>query len=304
VLYNFAGHPLIGVSSGGATACYPGFASKTIEEYLGNNAVALFIQGAEGDIITTFFKDYNAPKPEVEHGTKLGLSTLKAVQNISTKSEGNIKVIRETMELPHRTDIKAKIDSLELVKKAVLDHFKGTPGDDTRLNFKAFLSLYNKYTMATNYPTDYSFRYIQEKNIGSNDLTSLDRDNKRDIAKYLSNIYAMEKLIKVEVDIECYKDDYVAIPIKVEIVGMKIGDYILVSYPGEMFAQIALNIKKNSPNKNTYIAGCSNGFIGYSPTADAYGGGSYEITLTRLAPEWQKIYEDKAIEIINKLIGK
>jgi hypothetical protein len=34
---------------------------------------------------------------------------------------------------------------------------------------------------------------------------------------------------------------------------------------------------------------------------DAYGKGSYEDTLTRLAPEWQAIYEKKALEMIGRL---
>ena len=43
------------------------------------------------------------------------------------------------------------------------------------------------------------------------------------------------------------------------------------------------------------------GSIGYAPTADAYGGDAYEDTLTRLAPEWQAMYEKKALELIGKL---
>ncbi|MCK4965933.1 hypothetical protein KAS50_02815, partial [bacterium] len=122
VLYNFGGHVYGGVPNGGVTACFPGFASSTIEEYLGNDVIAMFIQGAEGDITPTLFKDYNAPKPEVEHGTKLGLSTLKAVQSISTKKEGDLKVVREEFEFPHRTDVQMRIDSFEAEKKVLSDY--------------------------------------------------------------------------------------------------------------------------------------------------------------------------------------
>jgi hypothetical protein len=41
--------------------------------------------------------------------------------------------------------------------------------------------------------------------------------------------------------------------------------------------------------------------VGYSPTPDSYNGDAYEVSLSKLAPEWQKIFEEKAIEIIKKL---
>ncbi len=139
------------------------------------------------------------------------------------------------------------------VPEFVTDYFKGigcgSLGAETRLNFKAFLPLYIKYTMSPYFPTDYSFRYMQEKIIKKEDLANSDKDNERDIAKYLSNIYAMEKLIKIEVDLSCLRGRIEQRSLTIEVIGMKIGDYILVSYPNELFAQIGLNIKKNSQTK-------------------------------------------------------
>ena len=313
VLYNFAGHAYEGVPNRGASACFPGFASRTIEENLENGAVAMYIQGAAGDITPVLYKDVNAPRPSEELGTKLGLSTLKALKNISTTDQGDIKVIKEGLELPVRKDIQMRIDSLEAQKKVALDYFKGVGcgahGAGTSLNFKTFLPLYIKYMMSEDYPTDYADRYLQENKIGNNDLKYLDEDNRRDISKYLGNIYTMEKLILIEANLANLRSRrafYLSVdkPFSEEVVGMKIGDYILVTYPGEIFAQVGLNIKQKSPNKNTYIAGYSNGSVGYSPTVDAYDGEAYEVSLSRLAPEWQNIYEDKVLEIINKLMSK
>ena len=55
VIYNFACHPLIGVPQGSVTANYPGFASTVIEERLGDGAMALFLQGAGGDICEVLY---------------------------------------------------------------------------------------------------------------------------------------------------------------------------------------------------------------------------------------------------------
>src|SRR5690606_27119484 len=50
VIYNFACHPIQGVPGGGNTADIIGFASKVIEENLGDGTLALFLQGCAGDI--------------------------------------------------------------------------------------------------------------------------------------------------------------------------------------------------------------------------------------------------------------
>jgi len=83
--------------------------------------------------------------------------------------------------------------------------------------------------------------------------------------------------------------------------GLKVGDFVLITFSGEVFSQIGLNIKKASPYENTFVSGYTNGSVGYSPTIDAYNGDAYEVSLSKLAPEWQKIFEDKALEILEKL---
>jgi hypothetical protein len=94
-------------------------------------------------------------------------------------------------------------------------------------------------------------------------------------------------------------------PIPIEIQAMKIGDFVVVTFPGEPFAEVGLRIKKQSPYPNTFVAGNSNGDCEisgyYGATADAYDKQAYEDSLTQLAPQWQEIYERKALELIRRL---
>ena len=78
---------------------------------------------------------------------------------------------------------------------------------------------------------------------------------------------------------------------------------MLVSFPGELTVQIGLNIKKRSPHDYTFVAGYSNGYIYYSPTAEQLKnrGHAQEDSDCLLAPEWQKLFEDKAAELLKKL---
>jgi hypothetical protein len=307
ILYNFTGHPYGGVPNLGATACYPGFASKTIEENLGNGAVALFIQGALGDVTPILYKDMNAPRPSERWGTMLGMSTLESYREITTKKNADINIIREVVELPVRTDTQQRLDSLNARRESVLDYFKGegcgAHGAGTKLNFEAFLPLYIKYSLSPRYPSYYSYRYMQEEKIGKNDLEMMDSVNRRDIAKYLNNIYKMEELLMIESNLLYLTEPLPEDPIKIEIMAMRIGKFVLISFPGELFAQVGLNIKQFSPFEHTYISSLTNGEIpgSYAPSSDAYDGEAYEVSCSKLAPEWQEIYENRIMEILKKL---
>ena len=89
--------------------------------------------------------------------------------------------------------------------------------------------------------------------------------------------------------------------IDVEVQAMRIGNFVLATFPAEVFVQVGLNIKEMSPYEFTFLAGYSNGYIHYAPAAEQYKGGAYEIANCLLAPEWQKLYEEKVLEILKKL---
>lgn len=89
--------------------------------------------------------------------------------------------------------------------------------------------------------------------------------------------------------------------ISIEIEGIRIGDFVLVTFPGEPFARVGLNIKEESPYENTLMAGFSNGYLHYAPTAESYKEWGYEVMNCILAPEWQAVYEQEILKIIKTL---
>ena len=91
--------------------------------------------------------------------------------------------------------------------------------------------------------------------------------------------------------------------IDVEVLGVRIGDFALVTFPGELTVQTGLDVKRASPHDLTFVAGYTNGYIYYAPTAEQLKnvGGAQEDSDCILAPEWQKIYEDAVAEILKKL---
>ncbi len=66
-----------------------------------------------------------------------------------------------------------------------------------------------------------------------------------------------------------------------EIQVMAIGESAWVGVPGELFCQVGLDIKEQSPFTRTYIVGYANCYQGYFPTPQAYAEGGYEVNVGR-----------------------
>jgi hypothetical protein len=303
VIYNFACHPIQGVPGGGNTADLTGFASKVIEENMSEGAIALFLQGCAGDINPAFYKDVDHPRDAEPLGNKLGLSTLQALRKIECKSDPRLRIINEKIALP-RADTAQRIAALDAEQARLLQSLKGTS-----LNFKTFLPLAVKYSLSSEFPAYYSHRYLHEEMLGCGDLKKLDAGNRENLRLYIENIHTMEALTRLQTNLDLlrkHQADNLAAgepTIRAEILGVRIGDFVLVTFPGEPSVEIGLNIKKRSPHDLTFIAGYTNGYLYYAPTAEQLRnvGAAQEDSDCILAPEWQQLYEDKVTEILLQL---
>jgi len=303
VVYNFACHPIQGVPSRGNTADITGFASQVIENNLSDGAVALFVQGCGGDINPAGYKDFDQPRNAEPLGNLLGLSTLQALKHVRAEDDSRLKVINHRLTLP-RCDNTARIAALEAEQSRLVQSLKGTT-----LNLKSFLQLSVKYNLSGEFPSHDSFRYLHEKAIGRDDLARFDAENRRNIQQYVQNIHTMEQLTRVQTNLALLKKHQAANvaagkrTLDVEVVGVRIGGFVLLTFPGELTVQIGLKLKQASPHQPTFIAGYSNGYIYYAPTAEQLQnvGGAQEDSDCLLAPEWQALFEAKALEVLKEL---
>jgi len=303
VVYNFACHPIQGVSGGGNSADITGFASKVIEENLGEGAIALFLQGCCGDINPAFYKAVDRPRDAEPLGNRLGLSTLRAVRKIACRDDGRLAVLSETIALP-RGDRTERIAALEARQQRLLGSLKGTS-----LNLKTFISLFVKYHVSGEFPSYYSHRYLHEKAVGREDLTRLDAENRRNMQAYMQNIYVMEELTRVQTNLALLRKHQASLvasgkqTIDVELMAVRIGEFVMVTFPGELSVRIGLNVKQSSPHEHTFVAAYTNGYIYYAPTAEQLRnvGGAQEDSDCILAPEWQELFESKALEMLKSL---
>ena len=174
------------------------------------------------------------------------------------------------------------------------------------LNFKAFVPLYMKYLVNPEYPLDYAYAYMAEEQRGSTQLKEQDEINRKNIEKYLQNLQAMERLSWLSTTLETLawhekRNTNIGTEIESEIVGIKIGDCVLISAPVEPLSALGTRMREYAVSKKTFLIGYANGFLHYGAPPEVYNNGGYETIECMLAPTWLDIYEKAAPSVVNEL---
>ncbi|MEC7565180.1 MAG: hypothetical protein VX738_05800 [Planctomycetota bacterium] len=302
-VYNFACHPIQGVPSGANTADITGFASQVIEDNLTPGAIALFVQGCGGDINPIAYKDIEHPRHAEPLGNRLGLSTLKGIRKIETRADDRLALFNETIELP-RANLADRISQLQQQQLVLLNALGGTT-----LNLRQFMQLTAKHNLDPDFPSYHASRYLHDEKLGHSDLKQMDAQNRANMKAYLRNIYTMEELTRLGANLRLLKMhqqqnlDAPKRTITVETIGIRIGDFVMITFPGELTVRIGLGIKSRTEHPHTYVAGYTNGYIYYAPTAEQLRnvGGAQEDSDCILDPAWQAIFEKQATALLKKL---
>ncbi len=298
IVYQFACHPIMNPPSKGNSADYPGFASKVIEEATG--ATALFLQGCGGDINPVHYKEVSRPANAEPLGSMLGTTVLSAIRQFKPQTEATLKVSREVIALPRAADFEKRIANVEAEQKALLAALR-----PTNINFKTFLPLLIQHRMSPEMPSHYAQGYLQN----AKPLQQLDADNKALVESYLGNITIMEKLTRLSANLSLLKKHLEQTKaagsptLDAEVCGLRVGDFKLVTFPGEITVQVGLNIKKAAQDANAHVSGYTNGYIYYTATVAQRTNTGYaqEDCDVLVAPEWQELFETKALEVLKNL---
>lgn len=305
VVYNFACHPILGVPTGLSSADFPGFATRVIEEQLGGGVMAFFVQGCAGDINPVIYKDTAAPRDCEPFGTMLGLNVLRGLRTMTeTNASAELRVANSTLSLPRATDFEQRIRAIEAEQSRLLGSFRGS-----QLNFKTFLPLYIQQRLHPDFPGFYSHRYLLDEANGRRDMRQLDVENKAAVEAYLENIRTMERLTRLQTNLNLLRmhqkqtQEANSPNLDVEVGGLRVGEFVMATFPGELTVQIGLNIKQASPHRFTFVAGYTNGYIYYTPTAEQRRNTGYaqEDCDTLVAPEWQGLFEQRVAEMLKGL---
>ena len=300
VVFQFACHPIMGLPDGGNGADLSGYAAETIAANLGDGtATALFLQGCGGDINPVLYKSVDLPRDGKSLGVRLGLSALAGLRKVETRTEADLSIVTETLTLP-RADHGPRIAEMEKEIESLTASLKGTT-----LNFETFLPLYVKYHLNSDYPSEVAGRYLQDELLGRTDWKSQDANNRTAMEAYLRNIRTMEELTRRQINRDLLSRHQarraeLGETVAAEVVALRVGDFRLVTFPGEMTVEIGLGMKEKSPHPLTFVSGYSNGYLYYAPTAEQAKnrGGAQEDSDCLLAPEWQEIFETTALRML------
>lgn len=80
---------------------------------------------------------------------------------------------------------------------------------------------------------------------------------------------------------------------------IKVGNIVFAGISGEVFTEIGMNLKKQSPYSNTFILTHCNGSSGYIPTEKAYNDLSYEVAASKIMTGAEQAIMKNLTEMIN-----
>jgi len=129
----------------------------------------------------------------------------------------------------------------------------------------------------------------EETGSSSNELTAFD------LAKgslEVEKVYAQEIMALAQLDRDFEE---------LELQAISVGELVFLGVPGELFVEIGLAIKKESPFNYTAVVSLANGGSGYIPTEKAFSEGGYEVRLAR-SSKLDKLAEKEIIREGKNLI--
>ena len=290
----FACHPIMNPPSRGSSADFPGVAATVVEEALGSGSMACFVQGCGGDINPIRYTETGRPAEAEPLGALFGASILAAASRVATKPEAVLAVRRETIRLPRATDYETRIAAIEAHQKTLLGSLRSVGVD-----FEGFLPLLLEQRLAAR----------RDDPSRPEPSTPHEADSRRAVENYLHNVRVMERFVRLDTNLALLRKNLQLTraagdtPLEAEVCGLRVGDFRLVTFPGELSVQVGLDIKEAAGQPYGFVAGYTNGYIFYTATTRQRlnSGFAQEDCDTLVAPEWQPIFAAKAVEVLRGL---
>jgi len=88
--------------------------------------------------------------------------------------------------------------------------------------------------------------------------------------------------------------EMVRIPVRI----LRINDTVLWASPVELFCEIAIRVRNESPFRHTFFLGYTNGWLGYLPTAEAFRQGGYEPRTSPFTETVEKDFGDGVVAFL------
>jgi len=307
VVYLFACHPIMNPPRRGTSADFPAVASRLVEEALGGGTVAFFVQGCGGDINPVRYKEVDRPADAEPLGSMLGGTVLAGLERIETTANAPLLIASEVVQLPRGTDYEVRIERLEAERAALVEGLS-----PTNISFEQFLPSLVAQAVFPGDPGRSRQRTLHERALaadGPDETAEHDRLLAAEVDAYRKNLDAMERITRLNVNLALLKshrarrDAADGAPLDAEIGGLRVGDFRLVTFPGELVSGVGLDVKRAAAHPTAFVAGYTNGYLHYLPTGRqrANTGYAQEDCDCLVAPEWEQVFRDGAKRMFSRL---
>jgi len=90
----------------------------------------------------------------------------------------------------------------------------------------------------------------------------------------------------------------------IEVQVMRVGEFVIVALPGEVYSDVSLGIKERTGRKAIFTVGLANAGVGYVPTREALEAGVYESKLSQSSSYLEFDTAERMTEVVAELVNK
>ena len=296
VFFNFGAHPsTLDLHNLLFTEDWPYYSIKGIKEKIGEDVIVGYFQAAQGDVKVGYTSElsavgaymYNVRTFEYaeKKGRIMSQAVLEILPSIETSGKMVVDVAYDRFPVPLRTT------------------YPYTHTEALRWQKEASAKLAQMEKKVVMYPTNHEEAKAWQ-NMARELAKKGELDNKvgpRTLDKYKVDLWLANQAVDRSKWVEENPNPE---PIKMPIQAVRLGNTLFVTFPNEIFTEIGLAVKEQSPYENTFILGVAGGHSGYIATAAEYVEGGYAVNGSPFAPEAEQVIIDSSLEMISRVVDK
>ena len=294
IFFNYSCHPsVLDLHNLKFTEDWPYFTIKGIKEKLPKGVIVGYFQSAQGDSKVGYLAELSAVGAYMQgirsfefaekKGRVLTEAVLKTIPGITTSSKLSVKVAYDKFSVPRRTTFP-------------ISHAEALIWQE-----KAKATLAEKEKLVLYYPKDQDgLNKLQE---AARELYAKGDPGKyigpRTLDKFKVDLWLATQAVNQSKMIEAMPSN--PAPFMLPMQAIRLGNTVFVTFPAEVFSDIGVSVKNQSPFQNTFIFGVAGGYNGYIASAAEFLEGGYAVNGSPYAPQAEKIIIEASLDLINRV---
>lgn len=296
VLFNHGAHPAtLNLHNLELSEDWPHFSISGIKKEVGDDVVVGLFQGASGDINTGYTAELSAVGAYMygarsfEYAERKGHIMTDAVLEVlpSIETSGNMAVTAsyDRFDFPRRTTYPyTHQEALQWQKEA-------------RAKLEEMKELVPAYPTTEEEANQWERKARELGARGG--LNTENQIGPRSLDRYKVDLWVAGQVTEVAKEIEALPEN--PDPIVMPMQSVRLGEAVFVAFPNEVYSEIGLAVKQQSPYDDTFIFSLCGGRGGYIPTAAEYLEGGYVANGTPFAPATEQKLIDYSLDLIGRL---